>query len=122
MQNLMDRRALSSASRNDPTSRRSRKSDWRCRKVATCAPTKECDEALTHEAHKAAPAWLQVLCGADRFCDRAGADGRRRSKRMRQIEPGRGSALGHGRVFAQIHARRVDGRRDFFGVEYSTRA
>ena len=69
-------------------------------------------EQHQHEAHAATPDRLQVLRGADRFPDRAGAHRRGRPERLRQIEPGRGPALGHGRDLAQVHARRRHGRRD----------
>ena len=43
---------------------------------------------------------LQVLRRADRVRDRAGPDRHRRAERLRQVEPGRGAALGDGRKLA----------------------
>ena len=64
------------------------------------------------ETHAAAPARIQVLRRADRLPDRARADRRGRAERLRQVEPGRGAALGDGRDLAQVDARRRHGRRD----------
>ena len=57
---------------------------------------------------------LQVLRRADRFPDRARPDRRGRAERLRQVEPGRGAALGDGRDLAQVDARRRHGRRHLF--------
>ncbi len=64
-----------------------------------------------NEAHAAAPDRLQVLRRTDRLRDRTRTDRRRRPERLRQIQSGRGRALGHGRSLLQGHARRRDGRR-----------
>ena len=55
---------------------------------------------------------FKILRRADRFRHRAGAHRRRRAERLRQVEPRRGAALGHGRDLAQEHARLRHGRRD----------
>ena len=56
---------------------------------------------------------LQNLRRADRFPDRAGPHRHRRAERLRQIQSGRGDALGDGREFVEKHARVRHGRRDF---------
>jgi hypothetical protein len=61
---------------------------------------------------QAPPSRLQVLRRADRLPDRARPDRRGRAERLRQVEPGRGAALGDGRDLAQVAARRRHGRRD----------
>ena len=60
----------------------------------------------------AAPRRVQILRRGGRAGDRAGPDRHRRAQRLRQIQPGRGAALGHGRELGQTPARRRDGRRD----------
>ena len=67
---------------------------------------KSCDET-----HAVAPDRFQVIRRADRFPDRAGTDRRRRTERLRQVQPRRSDALGDGRSLPQGDARRRHGRR-----------
>ncbi|CAA9420792.1 MAG: Chromosome partition protein smc, partial [uncultured Rubellimicrobium sp.] len=62
--------------------------------------------------HAAAPQRLQELRRPDGTGHRAGADGRRGPERLRQVEPPRGAALGHGRDAAHPNARSGHGGRD----------
>ena len=63
------------------------------------------------EIRALAPDRLQELLRSRRFQDRAGPDRRRRAERLRQVESGRGAALGDGRDVVQEHARLRDGGR-----------
>src|SRR6185437_10424101 len=61
-------------------------------------------EYRVHETHAPSPSRLQVLCRTDRLRDRARPHRRGRTERLRQIQSGRGAALGDGRDLAQIAA------------------
>ena len=56
------------------------------------------------------------------FLIEPGLNRRGRPKRLREIESGRSVALGHGRIFAQIHARGIDGRCHLFRLQQPARA
>src|SRR5271157_5451894 len=59
---------------------------------------------------------LQELLRRRRVQDRIRLDRRRRTERLRQVESGRGPALGDGRELVQGHARLGHGRRHLLGL------
>src|SRR5438552_12936648 len=65
-----------------------------------------------NETQQVTAARLQVLRRADRLPDRAWPDRRGRPERLRQVQSGRGAALGYGRDLAPVGARGRYGRRD----------
>ena len=69
-----------------------------------------------YEADPSSPPRFQVVRRTHRLHDRARPDRRRRSERLRQIQPGGSVALGDGRDLAQVAARRRHGRGDFRGL------
>ena len=73
------------------------------------------DDQRRDEVRAAASGRIQEFLRSDRIQDRAGPYRRRRSERLRQVEPCRSHPLGHGRELVQEHARLRHGGRHILG-------